>query len=125
MKLINIKPHAVVDYLLSATLILMPWLYGFGEFGLAQNIPMVVGVSIIVYSAFTNYELSIIRLISMRVHLTLDMLSGIFLAVSPWLFDFADYIYIPHLIFGTVLTGVALLTNGSTQSVKNHTINAS
>ena len=58
----------------------------------------------------TDYEKSLLRLISMKNHLLIDFLSGIFLAISPWLFEFKDIVYLPHLIFGITAIIVAILT---------------
>jgi hypothetical protein len=51
-------------------------------------VPLALGKSAIVYSLCTNYELGAFHLIPMPAHLWLDLLSGIFLAASPWLFGF-------------------------------------
>jgi hypothetical protein len=40
----------------------------------------------------------------------IDLMSGIFLAVSPWLFGFADEVYLPHLVLGILEVGAALFT---------------
>jgi hypothetical protein len=58
----------------------------------------------------TRYELGAIKLIPMRVHLGLDMASGVLLAVSPWLFGFSDRVFWPHLILGLIEIGTALMT---------------
>jgi hypothetical protein len=46
----------------------------------------------------------------MRTHLMIDLMTGIFLAVSPWLFGFADEVYLPHLVLGILEVGAALFT---------------
>jgi hypothetical protein len=58
----------------------------------------------------TNYELGVVKTLSMKTHLTLDIMSGIFLAASPWIFGFADTVYMPHLIFGILEIGASLMT---------------
>jgi SPW repeat len=40
----------------------------------------------------------------------LDLGSGILLAVSPWLFGFADQVWAPHLVIGLIEIGTALMT---------------
>jgi hypothetical protein len=48
--------------------------------------------------------------ISMRVHLVLDALGGIVLAASPWLFQFHEYVWMPHVVFGLLEFGAAAMT---------------
>jgi hypothetical protein len=47
----------------------------------------------------------------MRVHLGLDIASGLFLALSPWLFNFSDFVYVPHVVFGLVEVATAIMTD--------------
>ena len=91
-------------------LIAAPWVLGFNNNAEATYTPMIIGAGVIVYSLLTNYELGAWPEISMRTHLTLDLLGGAVLAVSPWLFGFADYVWAPHLIFGLLEMGAALMT---------------
>lgn len=46
----------------------------------------------------------------MSTHLTLDLLSGLLLAASPWLFGFSEFVYVPHLVLGVLEIGAALMT---------------
>ncbi len=46
----------------------------------------------------------------MPTHLTLDLLSGVLLAASPWLFGFSGFVYVPHLVLGVLEVGAALMT---------------
>ena len=60
------------------------------------------------------------KVIPMRVHLVLDIVAGIFLAVSPWIFQFDDYVTTPHVVFGILEVGAGLCTktHPSTASVQ-------
>lgn len=49
----------------------------------------------------------------MRTHPGLDLASGVLLAASPWLFGFAGDVWAPHLIFGLLEIGAALMTKRS------------
>ncbi len=100
MHFITTRTHGVLDYLVGALLIALPYIFHFADRSAAQYVPMVLGAFTIVYAFFTNYELGPIRLIPMPVHLAIDVLSGIVLAVSPWVFGFAPFVYLPHLILG-------------------------
>jgi hypothetical protein len=68
--------------------------------GAAQYLPQALGAAIMGMSVMTDYELSLARLIPMPAHLGVDMLGGVLLAASPWLFGFSNRVYWPHLILG-------------------------
>jgi hypothetical protein len=91
-------------------LIVAPWLFGFARDGAETWVPVILGISTIIYSLVTKYELGVYPLISMRTHLAIDLVSGILLAVSPWLFGFAEYVWAPHLVLGIAEIGASLMT---------------
>lgn len=100
----------MLDYVMGLLLIASPWIFDFARDGAETWIPVILGVSTILYSLFTNYELGISGKISMKTHLAIDLVSGIFLAVSPWLFGFNDYVYLPHVILGLTEVMAVLLS---------------
>jgi hypothetical protein len=110
MRFLSTRVHGIIDYLTGGLLILAPWIFGFATGGAAQWIPVLLGAGIIAMSLITDYELSLTRLIPMGAHLAVDGLGGALLAVSPWLFGFADRTYLPHLIIGVAEIGVSLIT---------------
>ena len=110
MRFIPTRVHGYLDYLMGALLIAAPWLFDFARGGAETWVPVVLGAGVILYSLFMDYELGVSRQLSMRTHLMLDLLGGIVLAVSPWLFGFADEVWEPHLIFGILEIGAALTT---------------
>lgn len=114
MKIISSKTHGVLDYLVGIILIISPWLLGFATGGAEMWIPIILGAGAIIYSIITNYELGFFKILSFKFHLSIDTLSGILLASSPWLFGFANHVYIPHLLFGLLELVVVLLTNTHT-----------
>ena len=94
--------HGIIDYLVAALLLIAPYLFGFADGGPAQMVPTVLAVVIIIVSLLTRYELSVAKLIPYPIHLVLDLLVGLVLLVSPWLFNFADQIWWPHVLVGVV-----------------------
>jgi hypothetical protein len=110
MKIIDTRTHAIIDYLTGALLILAPYLFGFANGGIAQWLPQLLGALTIGMSLVTDYELSVAKLVPLKVHLGVDMASGALLAVSPWLFGFADLIWWPHLLVGLMEIVIPLLT---------------
>ena len=111
MRFIPTRTHGVIDYLMGALLILAPYLLGFADGTAAQWIPQGVGAALIGASLLTDYELGVVRVIPMPVHLFLDVAAGALLAVSPWLFGFADRVAWPHLILGLLEIGMGLTTS--------------
>lgn len=118
MRFIPTKLHGVLDYLSAALFIASPYLFGFtadGTVGPAQWVPQFVGVGVLLYSVFTDYEPGVIRRLPMPVHLMADVwFAGVFLAVSPWLFGFADFVYLPHVLMGAFSVVAGLVTKRET-----------
>jgi hypothetical protein len=110
MNVIPTKIHGIIDYISGVFFCMSPWLFGFATDNADMWIPIILGVLAVVYSLFTDYEWGIIRRLPMPVHLTLDIMSGVLMAASPWIFGFADQVYLPHVIFGFFEIGAGLLT---------------
>jgi hypothetical protein len=112
MRFIPTKVHGMMDYGVGALLIIAPWLLNFDDAAnrAALYVPVALGVMAILYSLLTRYELGIGKMISMPMHLMLDIGSGVFLALSPWLFGFSNEVYLPHVIFGLLEIGAGLMT---------------
>lgn len=109
--MINTRTHGVIDYVMGAALIIVPFLFNFGALSEAAFwTPVLLGVVVLITSLITKYELSVAKVIPMPIHLGADILVGVVLAVSPWLFGFADVMWVPHLVLGIAEIGVALLT---------------
>ncbi len=109
--MINTRVHGIIDYLTGLLLIVAPYLFGFATGGIEQWLPQLLGAMILVMSLLTQYELSIAKIIPLPVHLGIDLLGGALLAVSPWLFGFADVIWWPHLVVGVMEILVVLMTD--------------
>ncbi len=115
MRFLPTRVHALLDYSTGLLLIALPFLLGLTRgssetWGAEAWIPIALGSAAIVYSLLTNYELGLLRILPMPVHLMLDAGSGVLLAASPWLFGFADRIYLPHLILGFLEISASLIT---------------
>ena len=110
MRVIPTRTHGILDYLVGVVLIIAPWLFGFSDGGPEMWVPIILGAGLILYSLLTNYELGVARVIPMSTHLLLDIASGIVLAVSPWIFGFADEIWWPHVVVGILEILAGLMT---------------
>jgi hypothetical protein len=108
---LSTRVHGFLDYSVGALLIAAPWILGFARGGAETWVMVGAGVAALIYSPLTDYELGVVRRIQMPVHLWLDGLSGVLLAVSPWLFAFDDVVRIPHVVAGVFEIVAALITN--------------
>ncbi|WP_104165896.1 SPW repeat protein [Cryobacterium sp. N22] len=112
MRFIPTKVHAVLDYVVAIALILAPTIFMFEEVGgAAVIVPRVLGVGLILYSLFTRYELGLVKVIGMPVHLIFDVLASVVLILSPFLFGFSDEApnaWLPHIVVGVAVILVVL-----------------
>lgn len=113
------KIHAYVDYIIALVLILSPLLFGFGTGGAETLIPIGFGMVLILYNFFTDYELGMSKQIPLWAHFRMDQLAGGLLATSPWVFNFYEIVYLPHLLLGITLVVSSLLAGHELQSLVN------
>lgn len=111
LRFVPTRMHAATDYLWAAALIAMPWVLGHGSMFAVAMAPLFVGLFVIFYSVFTQYEMGVWGVLTMRDHLRLDVGVGLFLMASPWLFGFAREVWIPHVAFGAFAVIAGLLTS--------------
>lgn len=110
MNFLTRRAHGILDYAVGLLLIGAPLLLGFNHGGAESRVPQLLGVSAIIYSLITNYELGAIKILPFKVHLTLDVLNGLFLAASPWIFGFKDQVWVPHVVLGLFEIGAVMAT---------------
>ena len=115
MGVLSTRVHGIIDLVVAGLLIFSPFLFGFVSIGgAAVVIPIVLGIVLASYSALTNDEEGVLRVINMPVHMMLDIILAAGLMLSPYLFDFADgpiNSWLPHIVLGVILIGVTLLSN--------------
>ena len=110
MKPIPTKVHGLLDYTTGALFMASPWLFDFADNDKARQVALGTGAAVLGLSAFTDYEAGVVKKVPMTTHLTVDTLSGILVAASPWLLGFAKRVVWPHLAFGILELGAGLLT---------------
>ena len=114
MKFLSAKTHTIFGLIVGAALIVAPWLFGFAdEGGGAVMVPIYVGIFILLSELTTTSPVSFVKLVPMRFHIIMDVLTGLFLLASPWLFGFADLeanAWVPHVVVGVLIVGYALMT---------------
>lgn len=102
--------HGIADWLLGILLIAVPYILGFARGGAETVVPVALGITGLIVTFFTNHEYGIVRRIPMIGHLWVDGFAGILLATSPWIFGFADTVWIPHVVLGVTEFVASLVT---------------
>ena len=120
MKIIPTYLHGAFDYICGFTLILSPHLLGFSEaYGPERLVPQASGLFILLQCLMTRYECGILRVLPMVTHLRNESLVALFVALSPWVFDFRGPIaaWVPYTIVGGAILLSCLLTTDKPRQV--------
>jgi hypothetical protein len=107
MRFVPTQFHGIVDYLVGLLVIGLPYFLGLSGHRLVL---IILGVSVILYSLLTDYELGAVRFLRIRFHLLLDALFGISMLISPWLFDFPADRRWPVYVIGVLALVLAMTT---------------
>ncbi len=105
--------HGAVDYVLAPALVAAPDLLRLDGSRSSALAPRIAGAGAAVYSALTDYELGLRRVIPMRVHLLLDAGTGVAVAAAPWLLGSARNgvrHWLPHAAVGAAELALAATT---------------
>jgi hypothetical protein len=119
MKIIPTRVHGVLDYLSAATLVAAPRLLKWDD-RLVKVATALAGITTL-YSLATRYELGVVRVLPMKLHLAFDVLSGLGVISSPfWLFrDVDDETKAAIVGFGLFEVAAGALSS-STSTVPEH-----
>ena len=114
MKIIPTFVHGIADYIGGIALLAAPNLFGFADVGgAAVWIPRIIGIIVLLQSICTNYEVGLLKVLPMKMHLMNDYIASLFLAASPWLFGFSDRpsnVWMPHVVVGILVFLLTLMT---------------
>jgi hypothetical protein len=108
MRFIPTALHGIVDYVVGLVLAGLPLYLGWPA--RAQATFIAIGLVVIGYSAFTDYEFGVFRYLRVRLHLFLDALIGVLLLASPFLLSLPDNHYALILAIGTLALVLAATT---------------
>jgi SPW repeat len=87
---IPLNMHAALEPFIAVLVIAAPWIFGFSETDSATVICVLVGVAMLLVGSMTDWRMSLMRVIPLRMHLAGDLLLGAVLLLSPFVFGFAD-----------------------------------
>lgn len=110
-KIIPTKAHAVMDYGSSIILLIGPWILLFEDNAEAKYAFVFAGAFILLQSLFTNYEGGLVKVIPVKFHLFMDVVLGLALLSSPWVFGFAEQTWLWHVLMGGMSVFAGLFTS--------------
>jgi len=112
LRFISARVHGVLDYLVSASLLLGPFLFGFRESAPAAFWASIAGgAANLVYSLLTAYPGGLRELVSFRLHLGFDALIGVALIVVAFAASLSGLPFVYLLVQGGGILGAVLLTD--------------
>lgn len=111
LRFINGRIHGFLDYAVAVTLLIVPFGLNFQATSpIAHWVSVAAGAALLLYSALTDYSLSVSRVIPLGFHLTLDFLAGVAFVIAPFLFGFEGIARWFYLVTGIAVIVVVLLT---------------
>lgn len=108
--------HSILDYVASGVNLIFPSLLGLRDAPWAAFVPRIDGLAGAGYSLISDYELGVLKVVSMPTHLAFDAAKGAFMASSPWLFGFAKNgtrYWLPQVLMGTADVLAALTSKAN------------
>jgi hypothetical protein len=105
--------YGILNYTLATLLLIMPFLNTIEHSVVAHIIPSSAGAFLLIASLLTNYELGFFRFITFRENLVIGIIIGIFLFLSPFIFNFYVHGYLFHLFTGSVIFTMSVYVHKS------------
>lgn len=114
MKIINLKREGYLDYALGAMLFFIPDIFHIEPHTSQSLLFYMYGIFVIFLSLHTDYKAGLYKLLPAEAHLGIEIASGLFFVLSPWIFGFVAKTFLVHVLTG----GVMILLNAG--AVKNN-----
>ena len=125
-----VYPRPVIETAVRAIvgllLLVAPNLLDFADVGgAAVWVPRIVGLMILLQALMTDYELGLIKVLPIGMHLLADYVVGLVLLASPWLFNFSGRsreATITVVVVGILVLGVTAMTEPRTSRERYATV---
>ena len=115
MSLVRLLPawfHAIADYAVAATLIVVPLAAGGSDKAVGAGVA--IGAVVALVSMMTKYPLGVVKVLPFTVHSAGDYLAAALLLGAPWALNFADGdggLAAFYVVAGVAVLAVSLVTN--------------
>jgi hypothetical protein len=106
--------YGYFNYVLALVTMASPWLFNFWHVGGAALFPpLIFGWFQLIMAIFSVNKAGFMKIFPNQFHMVLDVFAGFVILVSPFLYNFADQVWVPHVIIGGIMLLVGVLTFGS------------
>ena len=117
LKIISPSLHGILDYIVDITLISVPIIFNFKKVSNTVFwVPIGIGVLNFLYSIFTAYSRSLVKLIPMNWHLLFDFLVGLLLFALAFILPMEGIVKLFYIIMGL---GIVLATSLTSSNESN------
>ncbi len=114
--------HGLLDYAAAAGLIVLPFLLDLGATSaLALWLSVAGGVGLIVYSLATDYTFGVLRVLSFRSHLALDLGAAGAFVTAPFVFGWTGLTMAYYLVMAAGVVVVVALSRNETAATDDRT----
>lgn len=101
-------------YLLAIVTGSSPWLFGFYHVGGASLfLPLLAGWFQLLMCIFSNTKAGMVGVFPIQMHCALNVFSGFYLLIAPWLYEFSPKVFWPHLILGGLILLMGVFVKNS------------
>jgi peptidoglycan/LPS O-acetylase OafA/YrhL len=87
---IPLTVHAMLEPVIAALLIAAPFLFGFSDRGAPTAASIVAGVLVLLIGMSTKWRVSLVKVIPVPIHATMDLVLAVLLIAAPFIFAFSD-----------------------------------
>lgn len=114
--------HGILDYAAAVGLIVLPFLLDLGATSaLALWLSVAGGIGLILYSLATDYAFGLLRVLSFRSHIALDLAAAAAFVTAPFVFGWAGLTMAYYLVMAAGVVVVVLLTGKESDAVESRT----
>jgi hypothetical protein len=109
---IPVRVHMSSEPGLFLLLLLLPFIAGYSDVDAARNVSIAAAIVVLVATLTTDWPLSVVRVLPLRLHGLLDVGLGVLLILAPFLAGFSDDSTLATII--DIVLGVGFIAAGLT-----------
>jgi hypothetical protein len=118
MRFVPSLVHGVADYVSGAAILAVPVIVQEPE--PARHVMMIIGTLILLNAVLTNYELGILPVILLRLHLRIEAVFSVLMIVLPFIVTLSLSMAVMTRVFGVMFLVLAASTVLSGKSLVGH-----